>query len=102
MSRLDQAVSLLRDEQLVWSDDFAGLRAPLAELLRWLDSIDYADATPVRDLITAVLAEDGDIGLADPFEDWIFDAARQLGIYQETASRSEAMAAALKRLLGRL
>lgn len=102
MTRLDQAVALLRDDQLIWSDDFEGLRRPLVELLRWLDSIDYADAAPVRGVVMALLAEDGDLGQADPLEEWVFDAARQLGIFEETAARSASMASALKRLLGRL
>lgn len=102
MSKIEQAIALLQDDQLVWSDDFEHLRKPLLELLAWLEVIEFDHATPVVHMVEALLGEEPDLVSDDPLENWVFDAARQLGIYQETAGRSESMAAALKKLFFRL
>lgn len=101
--KLKEAIALLDDAHLVWSDDFEQIRLPLSDLLeriRQLDNLGICDFDDELDTLLAKLlqVEYTDPGADDPLIQWIESATRQLGIVEYAASRSERTAAAFKRL----
>lgn len=46
MDYLPEAIKLLEDDNLVWSEDFEGIRKHLAELLAKANQIEYALLEP--------------------------------------------------------
>lgn len=99
-----EAVALLDDDGLVWSDDFESVRLPLADLLeklRQTPSHQFDDE--IETLVFALLQADiTGITAPDPLQEWVESATRQLGIVEVTASRSQRTADAIKRLFGSL
>jgi hypothetical protein len=98
--KLGEAIALLDDKHLVWSDDFESIRLPLSDLLERLrqsESTDFDDELDT--LLHALLQIDyTDPVTNDPLMQWLDSAARQLEIVEYAASRSERTAAAIKRL----
>lgn len=93
MSNFKEARALLNDDNLVWSEDFERIRKPLSSLLD-------GNLHALDDIADAIV--EADITAPDPLEQWVWDAARQLKIYDDLTQRSAAMAGALKKLFGRL
>jgi len=93
MSNIKEARALLNDDNLVWSEDFERIRKPLSSLLD-------GNLHALNDIADAIV--EADITAPDPLEQWVWDAARQLKIYDDLTQRSVAMAGALKKLFGRL
>lgn len=98
--KLQEAIALLDDKHLVWSDDFETIRLPLSDLLERLRQSETTDFDDELDtLLHALLQiEYTDPVNTDPLLQWLDSATRQLQIVEYTASRSERTAAALKRL----
>lgn len=62
MIEIEQAVALLRDDNLVWSSDFETMRKSLADLLEKANDIDFAVASlepEIGDLAIKLLNERG-------------------------------------------
>jgi hypothetical protein len=62
MIEIEQAVALLRDDNLVWSSDFEAMRKSLADLLEKASDIDFAVASlepEIGDLAIKLLNERG-------------------------------------------
>lgn len=99
MSKIKQAIALLQDQNLIWSDDFETIREPLADYLIDLNTHGDGADIALEPLLDKLLqTEVTEAGYDDPLMEWIESATRQLGIVEYTASRSERMAAALKKL----
>lgn len=97
MRNLTEAVALLRDENLVWSDDFESIRRPLAELLTRIGQTpSHQFDEPVDEIVLALVEPLNNV--PEPLEQWMLDASRQLGIYQQVAGKSETTRNALKKL----
>lgn len=97
VDKISEAINFLSDDDLVWSDDFETIRKPLANLLMSLG--EYETTPEVEGLLDALLeSEITSIHPEDPMVPWMEEIQRQLGIVEYTASRSERMAAAIKRL----
>lgn len=99
-NKLEEAIALLDDKHLVWSDDFESIRLPLSDLLERLrlsESKEFDDE--IDTLLHALLQIEYTDEIAnEPLLQWLDSASRQLEIVEYTASRSERTAAALKRL----
>jgi hypothetical protein len=97
---LAEAIALLDDKHLVWSEDFETIRLPLSDLLERLrqsESTEFDDE--LETLLHALLQIDyTDAVATDPLLQWLDSASRQLEIVEYAASRSERTAAAIKRL----
>lgn len=98
--KLKEAIALLDDKNLIWSDDFDQIRLPLSDLLERIRQSGLKDFDDELDTLLAQLlqVEHTDIDADDPLMQWIESATRQLGIVEYAASRSERTAAAFKRL----
>jgi hypothetical protein len=59
-----QASGLLRDDNLVWSDDFETIRKPLAALID-LEAATYRFNPFLTQICQAVIAEENDITIGD-------------------------------------
>lgn len=100
MSNLNEARALLLDNNLVWSEDFERIREPLARVLNWEENDQREERRAIFALADAIV--EAEVTAPDPLEQWVWDAARQLGIVHNLAERSSAMAEALKKLFSRL
>jgi hypothetical protein len=97
-NKLRESIAFLNDDSLIWSDDFETIRKSLAALLQDLDTHCW-QSHELESFVDALLqTEITQIDLEDPLMQWIDSASRQLGIVEYTASKSERMTAALKRL----
>lgn len=98
--KLKEAVALLDDAHLVWSDDFEQIRLPLSDLLERIRQSGSQEFDDELDTLLAQLLqiEYTDPDADDPLMQWLESATRQLGIVEYAASRSERTAAAFKRL----
>lgn len=99
-NKLKEAIALLDDGHLIWSDDFEQIRLPLSDLLERIrqtetDAFDDELDTLLNQLLQTDITQPD---MTDPLIQWIDSATRQLGIVEYTASRSERTAAAIKRL----
>lgn len=95
---LSQAIALLLDRNLVWSDDFETIRIPLANLLerhRFTASHFFDD-----DLAPLLLALTGDQvpRPVDHLEAWSQEAKRHLSVIQDASQRSKYLAQAIAKL----
>lgn len=106
MSSLHQALKLLRDDNLVWADEFEAIRHPLADLLDHVGQLPTHQFDEfVDELVISLLSEhphSTHVSTTDPVERWMDDATRQLGIIEEVASRSERSKLAIQRMFGAL
>lgn len=98
--KLKEAVALLDDAHLIWSDDFEQIRLPLSDLLERIRQSGSKEFDDELDTLLGQLlqVEHTELDSDDPLLQWIESASRQLGIVEYAASRSERTAAAFKRL----
>jgi len=102
-TRVREAVALLRDKHLEWSDDFESIRVPLANLLeRIAPLLTHQFDEPVEELVSSLLNEPHEVTELDALEQWIVDAANQLGYFELTARRSKTFRDALRRMFTQL
>jgi len=100
---LHDAIKLLKDENLVWSNDFELVRLPLAKVFEKIEQIDtHQFDNEVFEICSALDSGPSTDGPDDPLESWIVDSARELGIYEYSATKSRSMAKALKKLFNQL
>lgn len=92
---LHEALKLLKDDHLVWSEDFESVREPLAKLLTL---IDQSPTHQFDDAVDEIVRNLSAPSKPDGFEGWFVDAQRQLGVYEKVASTSEQTRAALKKM----
>jgi hypothetical protein len=96
--QLSEAIALLRDANLLWSEDFETIRLPLADLLERhrLSSSHFFD----DDLYDILGALQGDAvpGSIDYLGRWADQAKRDLRLIQDATGRSKYLADALTRL----
>lgn len=98
-SELREAIALLDEPTLDLVEAFEQMRPALASLLSKIQqSPTHQFDDEVDEIVIALLDKHGEQHVHDPLEQWVFDAARQLGIVQITANRSKTAAEALKRL----
>ena len=93
---MHDALKLLRDDNLVWSEEFDAIRKPLADLLERISQSPSHQFDAQVDAILQALTTDQHI--SDPMEAWLIDAARQLGYLEDISSRSDNFKNAIKRL----
>ena len=100
---LKDTIKLLKDDNLVWSGDFEIVRKPLAKMLEKIEQIDtHQFDDEIFEICSSLDAGPSLDGPDDPLESWIVDSARQLGIYEYSATKSRSMAQALKKLFNQL
>lgn len=76
-----QAIALLEDNTLLWSDDFETIRKPLAALLRKIEqSPTHQFDDELDDLMFALDGSYIPDERIDPMQFWLYEAARQWGI----------------------
>jgi hypothetical protein len=96
--QLVEAIALLRDENLVWSEDFDTIRRPLADLLERhrLSAAHFFDDS----LISLLSALQGDTipPAVDYLDKWADQAKKDLRLLQDATSRSAYLGQALTRL----
>ena len=97
---LREAVALLRDENLVWSEDFEVIREPLAGLLAKIAQLPTHQLDDELDAFLRPLLrfEPEPSTPADPLEAWIDTSTRELGIYRALSDKSPEFKEALKKL----
>lgn len=96
---LSDALRLLRDKNLVWSDDFEAIREQLIQLLVLIDqSGSHVFDEPLDELISALTSPEPSV--PEPFEKWVMDSARTLGVYRQVAGKSKQTADAIRKLFG--
>lgn len=99
MSALKEAVALLRDEHLVWSEDMEVIRRPLADLLEKIGHHPMSDFhEQVDDLLFPLLGYERTSAPRDPLEAWMNDAQRHLTLLDGMAEQSPSFKEALKKL----
>jgi hypothetical protein len=83
--QLREAVALLRDDGLVWSEDFETIRLALADLLAKIAQLPTAQLDDELDELLARLLHTDHLPtkIPDALERWVKDGARELGIYQD-------------------
>ncbi len=94
--RITDALRLLQDEDLIWSDDFEAIRKPLAALLRVIEQLpthQLDDA--VEQLLDGLLAEP--MGYTPDLDAVATDTLRQVQLYDALVS-TDRTANAIKRL----
>ena len=99
-SLLRQGIALLRDEQLVWSEDLELLRLPLADLLDKINQLPTHQLDEELEVLLGVLLRPDLVEgrVPEPLERWMRDAARQLGVYKVAANESPAMRDIVRKL----
>lgn len=95
---LRQAIALLQDDTLVWSEDFESIRKPLGSLLEKIRKLPTHQMDDELDELIAIINCDHVPPYRDPMESWMNEAARQLGFFQMTANRSQRTAEAIRRM----
>jgi hypothetical protein len=113
-TQIDKAIRLLRDDNLVWDEDFEAIRQPLANLLDTATQFEYRHIEDQIDAIVSVLMkeepskkarwteEDGELTIPDVLEEWDEQTKRQIYIYQALTEQSKATRQTLKKLFGKL
>lgn len=94
-----EALRLLKDENLVWSDEFEEIRRPLADLLVRIEQSGSHQFDDLVDELVKAIAEP-ELSVPEPLERWVIDSARTLGVYQAVAGRSKQTADAVRKLFG--
>ena len=90
MTTIRETIALLSDETLIWSDDFESVRLPLAALLRKAEQLNIQELDDeLDDLLFALTGSEIPPARVDPMQQWLNEAIRQLGIFEQVASRSE-------------
>jgi len=102
-SRLREAVALLRDTQLEWSDDFEAVRAPLADLLVQVSELPTHQLDDAVDaVVSSVLDDDFERVELDALEKYLVEVCLKLGVIQASTRRSRAFREAIVRLFNEL
>jgi hypothetical protein len=111
---IDKAIRILRDDNLVWDEDFEQIRYPLADLLDVATQFEYRHIEDQIDKIVDVLVkeepskraswteEDGELTIPSVLEEWDEQTKRQIYIYQSLTEQSKATRQILKKLFGKL
>lgn len=83
--QLREAVALLRDNGLVWSEDFEVIRLALADLLAKIAQLPTAQLDDELDELLARLlhADHLPTRTPDALENWVKTGAIELGIYSD-------------------
>lgn len=99
---LREAVALLRDEQLVWSEDFEVIRVPLAGLLAKIAQLPTHQLDEELDaFLRPLLSFEHEVTEPnDPLESWVQKSARDLGIYKQLSDASPEFKTAITKLFG--
>jgi hypothetical protein len=96
---LHDALRLLKDDNLVWSDDFESIRKHLVQLLVLIDqSGSHLFDEPVDGIIAALSSPE--LTVPEPLEKWVMDSSRTLGVYSQVAGKSKQTADAIRKLFG--
>lgn len=96
---LHDALRLLKDDNLVWSDDFELIRKHLVQLLVLIDqSGSHVFDEPVDAIISALANPEPHV--PEPLEKWVMDSSRTLGVYSQVAGKSKQTAEAIRKLFG--
>lgn len=97
--RVNEAIAILRDKHLEWSDDFESIRLALADLLEAMSKHGTREFDDVLfALTTQLLNDEVKTSTLDPLEEWIVNAARHLGYFELTSRRSNTFKNAVRRL----
>lgn len=94
---VDEAIALLLDEDLDLAEAWPALRPALADLLD--DVWHHPGAVAI---VSTLLDKQGEQHEPDPLDQWVYEAARQLGVIDEAVQRSQSLGRALKRLFSAL
>jgi hypothetical protein len=112
-TRIEKAIKLLKDDNLVWSNDFNQIRKPLAELLDVATQWEYHHIESQLDtLLDSLLSEkklgndwteeDGNLIIENPIDEFQDSARQQLYIIEALAKNSKSMNKALNKLFRNL
>jgi hypothetical protein len=113
-TQIDKAIRLLRDDNLVWDEEFEAIRHPLANLLDTATQFEYRHIEDQIDEIVTVLMkeeptkkgswteEDGELTIPNVLEEWDEQTKRQIYIYQALTEQSIETRKTLKKLFGKL
>jgi hypothetical protein len=103
MKEIDELIKILKNNELVWSNDFETIRQPLAKLLETIAQLDtHQFDENVSELASNLLLDNPVSSAQDIRFSRTGEAAMYLGIMQLLAERDKQMGGALKRMFKQL